>query len=386
MSFYVIVALTVLNHIAFKGSKVLISLYAMELGANPFTVGILFSLYSLFSLFIALYAGRLSDRLGPRIPMLIGSLGLGCGLLLPYLLPRLETLYFSAILIGTLYIFYVVAAQQLIGAFGAGHARTRNFGTYSLGVGMTALLGPTLTGFSIDLAGHQLTYLLLAILPAGSVVFLLFFARALPRAAAEAKPEQHRTMDLVRNVSLRRALIASGIIETGGELYNFYMPIYGHSLGLSASLIGIIIGTFAIAVMLARFLMPSLARRSSEETVLFGSLSLAAAACVLFPFVSNVYMLAAISFMLGLGLGCCSPLSMIIIYNRAPDGRSGEAIGLRQSVNKLTEALVPLVFGTLSTAFGLGPVFWMDAVLLAGGAFIMKTDAQQRERRAASSV
>jgi len=74
MGFYVIVALTVLNHIAFKGSKVLISLYAMDLGANPFTVGVLFSLYSLFSLFIALYAGRLSDRLGPRIPMLIGSL------------------------------------------------------------------------------------------------------------------------------------------------------------------------------------------------------------------------------------------------------------------------------------------------------------------------
>jgi hypothetical protein len=39
----------------------------------------------------------------------------------------------------------------------------------------------------------------------------------------------------------------------------------------------------------------------------------------------------------------------------------------------------------LSTAFGLGPVFWMDSVLLAGGAFIMKTDARQRARRAAST-
>ena len=384
MSFYVIVALTVLNHIAFKGSKVLISLYAMELGANPFTVGILFSLYSLFSLFIALYAGRLSDRLGPRIPMLIGSLGLGCGLLLPYLLPRLETLYFSAILIGTLYIFYVVAGQHLIGAFATGHDRTRNFGTYSLGVGMTALLGPTLTGFSIDMAGHQLTYLFLAMLPAGSVVFLLLFARALPRTGAELKAGPRRTMDLVKNIPLRRALITSGIIETGGELYNFYMPIYGHSLGLSASLIGIIIGTFASAVMLARFLMSWLARRSSEETVLFGSLSLAATACVLFPFVSNVYMLAAISFVLGLGLGCCSPLSMIIIYNRAPDERSGEAVGLRQSVNKLTEAVVPLLFGTISTAFGLGSVFWMVAGLLGSGAIIMKSDIKQRQRQAKS--
>jgi MFS family permease len=109
MTFYVLVILVVLNHIAYKGSKVLISLYAMDLGADPFTVGILFSLYSLFSLFIALYAGRLSDRLGARIPMLVGSCGLACGLLLPYLLPRLTTLYLSATLIGTLYVFHTVS-------------------------------------------------------------------------------------------------------------------------------------------------------------------------------------------------------------------------------------------------------------------------------------
>jgi len=101
---------------------------------------------------------------------------------------------------------------------------------------------------------------------------------------------------------------------------------------------------------------------------LCGSLALAAVACVLFPFVINVYMLAAISFVLGIGLGCCGPLSMVITYNRAPEGRSGEAMGLRQSFNKFTEVLVPLIFGTLGSAFGIGPAFWMDALLLGGGA------------------
>ena len=46
MGFYVIVVLTVLNHIAYKGSKMLISLYAIELGASASTIGILYSLYS----------------------------------------------------------------------------------------------------------------------------------------------------------------------------------------------------------------------------------------------------------------------------------------------------------------------------------------------------
>ena len=122
MGFYVIVALTVLNHIAYKGSKMLISLYAIDLGATPLTIGILYSLYSFFSLFLALYAGRISDRLGARVPMLVGSLALGCGLLVPWLWHGLPALFVSATLIGTLYIFYHVSAQHLIGAFGLGPA------------------------------------------------------------------------------------------------------------------------------------------------------------------------------------------------------------------------------------------------------------------------
>ena len=378
MGFYVIVALTVLNHTAYKGSKMLISLYAIDLGASPLTIGILYSLYSFFSLFIALYAGRISDRLGPRLPMLIGSLALGCGLLMPFLWRGFGALFVSAMLIGTFYIFYSVSAQHLVGAFGAGHKRTRNYATFSLGIALTGLLGPTVTGFLIDTVGHQAAYLVLALFPVGPIVFLLFFARALPRMAEDAKRGGQRTMDLVRNIPLRRALLVAGIIETGGELYQFYMPIYGHSIGLSATRIGLVIGTYAVAVLLTRLVMTALVKRSSEEAVLYGSLALASVACVLLPFATSVYMLAVISFVLGVGLGCCGPLSMVITYNRAPAGRNGEAMGLRQSVQKFTEVLVPLIFGTVGSAFGIGPAFWMDAVLLGGGALLMKADARQR--------
>lgn len=380
MTFYFVVLLTVLNHIAYKGSKMLVSLYAIDFGGTPFEVGVLFSLYSLFSLFIAMHVGRLSDRVGPRRLMLIGCCGLAAGLLLPFIWPRMGMLYLSAIVIGALYIFFTVSAQHLIGASGEGHARTRNFGFYSLGVGITALCAPPLTGFSIDQFGHQTTYALLASLPVCALVLLLVFRRVMPHAVSAVAPTERRAIDLLRNVPLRRALITAGIVETGGELYNFYMPIYGHSVGLPASRIGLIIGVFGAATLLARALMPALVRRTSEETVLFTSLALAAATCVLFPFVADPVMLAVISFVLGLGLGCCGPLSMIITYNRAPPGRAGEAIGLRQSFNKFIEAAMPLLFGTLGTALGLGPAFWLNAVLMGGGAALMKSDARQRAR------
>jgi MFS family permease len=126
--------------------------------------------------------------------------------------------------------------------------------------------------------------------------------------------------------------------------------------------------------------MPALVRRSSEERVLSGSLYAAAATCIAFPFASDFFSLLAASFVLGLGLGCGSPLSLVLAYNRSPPGRSGEAIGVRQTVNKITEMTMPIVFGSLGTVLGMGPVFWIDAAMLVVGAMLMARDAAGQAR------
>lgn len=387
MAFYLIVLVTVLTHTSFKGSKVLITLYAIEFGATPFEIGLLFAMYSLFPVFLSVYAGKVSDRLGFRAPMAFGACGLMAGLLLPFSMPSLAMLYVSAVLIGMCYIFYTVTVQHLVGSFAAGHARTRNYSLYSLGIALTTLFGPMTAGIAIDTIGHRSTYLLLAVLPALPVVVLVFFSSLLPRAQAKhEKQHGHRVMDLVNDRPLRRALVTSGIVETGLELVNFFVPIYGHSIGLSATRIGMCMGAFAAAMLLVRLLMPALSRRSSEERVLAGSLLLAAAACLAFPFVTDFGLLMAVAFVLGLGLGCGSPLSMILAYNRAPPARSGEAMGLRQTVNKATEVAMPLLFGSFSTLLGMTPVFWVNGLLLVVGAVLMRRDdaAGRRSRQPGS--
>lgn len=376
---YLIVLVTVLTHTSFKGSKVLISLYAMDLGANPLMIGVLFSMYSVFPVLLSVYAGKLSDRYGFRLPMLFGASGLAIGLLLPFILPSLASLFVSAALIGLCYIFYTVSVQHLIGSIGEGAARTRNYSIFSLGVGLTALLGPTTAGFAIDLIGHRATYLMLALLPAVPIVMLMTLPKLIPPARSKHKPKGgQRISDMLEDVPLRRVLITAGIIETGLELFNFFLPIYARSLGLSASLIGIIMGSFALALLVVRTFMPALVRLTSEERVLSGSLYVGAATCLVFPFASTFTQLLAISFVLGLGLGCGSPLSLVLAYNRSPQGRSGEAIGVRQTVNKVTEMVMPLIFGTVGTALGMGPVFWIDALMLAAGAWLMGKDAAAR--------
>jgi hypothetical protein len=45
---------------------------------------------------------------------------------------------------------------------------------------------------------------------------------------------------------------------------------------------------------------------------------------------------------------------------------------MRLTVNKITQAAVPLVFGTIGSAFGIAAVFWINGALLASGGVIAR--------------
>jgi MFS family permease len=379
MSFPLILLVTALTHIAFKGSKVLMSLFAIELGANPLVIGMLFAMYSLLPIFLSVYAGKVSDRFGYRMPMILGALGLACGLLLPYGIPALPAMFVAVTLMGTCYIFFVVAVQHLVGSFGEGAERTRNYSLFSVTVGLTALLGPMTAGFCIDSIGHRPTYVVLGVLPLGSVLLLSLLGGMLPKTKVQEdrRVAGRRVADLIGNAPLRRVLITAGIMETGNELVNFLLPIYGHSIGLTATQIGMVLGGYATALLGIRAAMPVLVRHSSEERVLCGSLFVAALISLGFPLAGSFWTMFVMAFCLGLGLGSGGPLSMVLSYNRSPAGRAGEAIGLRQTLNKTAEVVMPLVYGWLSTALGMGPVFWIGAALLGSAGWLMHDDVQR---------
>ena len=70
------------------------------------------------------------------------------------------------------------------------------------------------------------------------------------------------------------------------------------------------------------------------------------------PGLGNGALLAVAAFTLGLALGSAQPLTIILTYNYAPAGRSGEALGMRIMANKVTQIAVPLAFGGVGAAMG----------------------------------
>ena len=370
---YVLALITVLNHISYLGSRILLALYAIELGASPFTIGILIALYSLLPLMLSVYAGQLSDRIGHRLPMLAGSALAVFGMLLPWAMPGQASLYASAALIGGGFCFFNIAVQALVGLISAPDTRAYNFSMLTMGYAISSLIGPLVVGYSVEYMGHPNTYLVLAAVTLVPIA-LLCIKRLIPIAPILPDLRGERSfMDLVRIPRLRAMFIASGVCVTGWDLFTFYMPIYGRSISLSAATIGEIIAMFGVASFVARFAMPAATRRFREEQLLAASLFLAAATFAIFPLVHNVNGLMLLAFIMGLGLGCGQPLTMMLTYARSPQGRAGEANGLRQMANNVTHIFVPLFFGAIGSAFGLTPVFWTNTVLLViGGHFSRK--------------
>lgn len=365
MIFYIIVILSLIYQTSVRGDTVLVTLYAMGLHASSIYLGIIVASTSLFPMLFAAYAGRLSDRMGFRLPLVISMLGTGIALLLPYLFrDQLFILLVSQSLFGLCQIFTIVTMQNLIGALSNKETRSHYFSIYTLGVSISNFLGPLITGFSIDHFQFHLTFLMLAVIAMIPAVFFCFNMIKLPKAIDKELEQKNSFVELLLKRSLRKTFITSGIILTGVGLYEFYFPIYANHLGLSASTIGVILSCNAIAYILSRLCMQWMMKKFKEETILGGCLTISAIAFFLIPLFDHYVLLMIISFIMGLGLGCCQPLSIVMAYNRSPKGRTGEVLGIRLTLNKTVQFLIPILFGSLGSMVGFFPVFWSNAVLL----------------------
>lgn len=364
------VALVILAHTSFVGSRMATTLYAIELGASPFTVGALLALFAALPMLLSVSAGRLVDRTGPRRPILFALAAQVTGVALPFVRPGLPALFIATTLIGTAFLYVHVAVNSIVGAVGRADERSINFSWLALGFSTSGSLGPLFTGFAIDWVGHARAFGLLALLPALALALLWTRRGPVPRLPGRSEDGERRVLDLLRIAGLRHVFIVSGILAMGWDLYAFLIPLYGSRIGLSASTIGVIMATFASATFAVRLAMPTLARRVREWQVITAALGITGAGYLAFPFFTGVPMLMTLSFVLGIGLGCAQPMIMAILYNVSPPGRQGEVVGVRTFMLNASHTVIPLASGALSAAIGMAPVFWaLSAALLAGGWF-----------------
>ncbi len=374
-----IIILMVLDHVAFNGSRVAVSLYAINQQATPLTVGALVALYAFLPALLSVKAGRWIDRIGVNKPMLIGSAGVCIGTAIPFIFPFLTSLYATSIITGVSFMLINVSAYHAVGEMSSPEDRPVNFSYVALGFSTSAFIAPMLTGVVIDTLGYRVAFLILSLFTVLPIIALS--ANLLPPAKHHDPSEpisKGDVTDLLRNKDLRRLFIAMAILTVAWDIYGFAIPIHGSHIGLSASQIGIVMGAFAAATFTVRLAMPFIADRVKPWSLLAASLLIAGVSFIVIPLTESVGYLMAIMFVLGIGLGAPQPMVLTLLHQAAPVGRAGEALGLRTTLINTSQTVMPLVFGAVGATLGMTPLFWTMAVTLVGGSFFAR---QVRHRR-----
>jgi len=371
-------ALALISSVGVFAAQIVLSLYALHLGAGPLAVGALAGTFALFPMSLAVASGRLIDRHGARWPMTFGATAGGIGMLIPHFFPVLPALYAAAALAGLSIIFFNLATQNLVGLLSTTETRPRNFSNYTLVNSTANFLGPLAGGFMIDHTDHATTCLALAVLSLLSLTLLAVYGSRLPGGTHHGPKASSGggVREMLADPFVRRTLVTGSLLNAGMNMFTVYIPVYGHSIGLSASAIGTVLAMNAAAAFVVRFWLPDLIRKLGEQKILAYAFFSGATSLLLFPLIHIAAGLALLAFGFGLGMGGGQPIVIMQMFANSKDGRSGEALGLKFATNQLTKLLTPVLFGAVAAAAGLLSIFWLNSALMAFGG-VMSRDTKR---------
>ncbi|MCW5653794.1 MFS transporter [Hydrogenophaga sp.] len=363
-----LIGLLVLGHVAFAGGRFTLTLQAVALQASPAAIGLVMGLLMVVPMFLAVRIGRWSDTLGFMKPASAGLAMGGAGALLAAWWPGIPVLCVASVLIGTGYMLAHVAVNNAIGQQSRPEELTRAFSWLAMGFSVSGLVGPLMCGLAIDHLGYRAAFTLAAVCSLASLYALASMRQGQAvRPRVPAGEARRSVVDLLRHPPLRAVFVVSGLLSMGWDLFSFLVPLHGARSGLSATAIGLLMGAFGVGTFVIRIFLPYLSAGPGQWRTLRWALFVTAVGYLLFPMADSFAAMLPASFALGLALGCGQPMAMNLLHVTAPAGRAGEAVGVRSTLTSASQTFLPLVFGALGAALGVGVMFWIGAVVLAGG-------------------
>ncbi len=367
-SVFRLVATQVCLHSAMTGFRMGAPLMALKQGYSPLAVGCLLALFAVSQVFLALPAGRLADRHGLHVPMrlavLIASLGLGLSVLWPYF----GVLCVSALMVGGASGLAVIALQRHAGRLAHGPTELREvFSWLAIGPSLSNFLGPLLVGVLIDGVSFQVAFLAMATLP-WLAWWLVRPVDRMPTIPTLDQALAPSSWAMFREPAFRRLMLINWLLSSCWDVHTFLVPVIGHERGLSATVIGAILGSFAVAATLIRLVMPWMASRLQEGPVVGSAMIATSVLFVLYPMAHSAWPMAGLSVLIGFALGSVQPMIMSTLHQITPHAQHGQALALRSMAINASSVLMPLLFGTVGAWVGVGVVFWVVAGVVGGGA------------------
>jgi Arabinose efflux permease len=360
------------------------ALYATELGASTFAVGLMVTLKALLPIVIAMPCGQLIDSIGPMKMLKYGSWFLLASLICTIFATGIALLALSQVLIGASVIIMASSFQVLV-AQGDRDRRNDAIKRYSMWMSGGGMLGPIFGGliasaFAVPHDGYRAAFVASLIVCVLFMLVLFWLSRRYPHPDAShirvrdafspsgIITSYRRGIGLAGSRPVQFGLTATFLVMYIQSLYMSFLPLYLAQNGFATFLISLTVSVHSLAGMLARFALNRLMKRHSLELILLAAGTIAATGVALTPLavIHPVAMLALVS-LVGAAVGVNLPVSIMIMVDAVGEGERGKLMGLRLLANRFSQVLSPAMFGVLGQLFGLTAAFY------SGGAILVAT-------------
>jgi DHA1 family multidrug resistance protein-like MFS transporter len=349
----------------------LIPVYALELGAGGFLVGLIIASFSVSKVLLSPFVGRLSDRWG-RKKFIVAGLFAYAIISVVYVLPvNAEYLIVIRFFHGLASVFVVPIAMALAADIAPKQKLGLYMGTLNMAVMLGLGIGPVLGGTIRDHFGMNAAFYAMGALTILTAILVLIFIPSDCRrhgAGESRKTSSIRkilTNRIVLGICLMRFFASSG----QGAVYTF-LPILALQLNLTSSQVGVILGANIFLIAFLQRACGNLADRVNPKYLLI--LGTFASGMTVFgmPFVEGFAMILFLNILMGMANGVSLPGGLVIT------GQLGRTMGMA-SLMSITDAawslgmiVSPILSGIILDVFGLSYVFVIGSFLILTGSAV----------------
>ncbi|MFE1746195.1 MFS transporter [Coleofasciculus sp. H7-2] len=147
------------------------------------------------------------------------------------------------------------------------------------------------------------------------------------------------------------------------------LPLYVESVGGRTQQIGLVMGAFAIGLILCRAWLGRLADRRGRKLVLLIGMTVAAIAPLGYLFVKSIPLLMLLRAFHGISIAAFTTGYSALVVDLSPVSKRGEIIGYMSLVTPIGMAMGPAIGGLVQAQAGYTPLFLLASALGVLGLF-----------------
>ena len=335
----------------------IIALYASEIGAGVGTVGLIVGLYSLTNTPANIIFGRLIDRVGRKIPLVLGLVGDALSMFL-YSLCRLPVhLALVRVLHGLTGGVVGPATMSIVADYGDESSKGRAMGFYGMSIAAATLVGYGLGGFIASRLGYKMLFLAgMAISTVGAIISLLLPAGGI-KSIRKLEDSPGKDFQKVKDLLKRKGLVIS-YCSIFAHYFTFggvvtLLPLYMRNLGMEALHVGILMATFSAAFIIVQFPAGTMSDRVGRIVPVVSALILSMVAVVVLPLVANLSLLIPVMAIYGFAYGMLFPAISALIADNTKVEERGMATGIFHALLTAGVAIGAPVMGWVGGMLGV---------------------------------